>query len=89
MFPQTPRGRIRGLGWPRISSGARSRLPGGDESSSSPPGISLAGLGGEERAVAAVEALGRGAGAQPGSISSKCSNTIGMSSDISRPWASQ
>jgi hypothetical protein len=39
MIPQAPGGRIRGLGLPRISSGALSRLPDDDESSSSPSGI--------------------------------------------------
>ncbi len=38
MYPQAPGGRVRSLGWPRISSGARSRLPGAVESNSSAPG---------------------------------------------------
>ncbi len=45
MFPQAPGGRVRSLGWPRISSGAQSRLPEADESSSSASGI-IRGFGG-------------------------------------------
>ena len=39
MFPQAPGGRVHSLGWPRINSGARSRLPKAYESNSSAFGI--------------------------------------------------